>query len=157
MIDGAVVLAAEAGEAAVDQLEDGGAVGDIFDGDGEAEVTAEEVEVGVDAGAVAFELVDGVFDTAEAALLPAEDDDLLEEVLLIGVLGLKLGAEAVGIGSKFLGIFATEDGRPGGNAVGDGIAGGDGFALRGAGSGGFLRIGAIGRQTAVRDRFGSGF
>jgi hypothetical protein len=83
-------------------------------------------------------------DALEAALLPVGAEHDIDVEGLGGGLGMEVavvvGDESVVVG----GIFAADDDRGGIDAVFQGIEAGGGLALGGAGSGGLLRVGAIG-------------
>ena len=89
------------------------------------------------------------FDGAETAEEPlAIDEGVDEQALLWGG-----GAEAVvilaGQGGEGGGVFATDELRLGVDAGFEGVHGGAGLALGGAGSGGFLRVEAIGLELLL--------
>jgi hypothetical protein len=91
-------------------------------------------------------MVEVGLDALHAALLPIGTEHGIDVEGFGGGLGAVLvevvGGQSVVIG----GVFAGDDDGGGVDAVLQGVEAGSGLALDGAGSGGLLRVGAIGRD-----------
>jgi hypothetical protein len=88
------------------------------------------------------------FQAADAAEVPGGVDELIEQVVLEGALGIELGL--VGgeeVVKLFLFAFA-DDQVAGGEAVFAGVLGGAGLALGGAGAGGKTSVGGVRRLAS---------
>ncbi len=106
--------------------EDGGEVGA-----GEVGVVLFDIAVQVlEAGAE-----DAGFGEVHAALAPDSYDELLDEDLLGGALGVKVGQEGVAEGFELVGVLVGEDGQGGGEAVFEGVEARAGLAFGGTGAG----------------------
>ena len=131
---GAVPGAFEGGDLALDADEEfgGGGLGEEYGGEGVAGRFGEDgvVEIGLDA--------------LEAALLPIGAEHGIDVEGFGGGLGAVLVVVVGGEGVVIGGVFAGDDDGGGVDAVLQGVEAGGGLALDGAGSGGFLRVGAIG-------------
>jgi hypothetical protein len=110
-------------------------------------------------GGAIEEVLVGVGETAEA---PEEVGDQGEQVVLEDGAGAEVVAELaeeqgeVGVGVLVRGVGAAGGGEGLGEAVGDGVAGGTGLALGGAGAGGALGVGAVGGELLAGERVGEG-
>src|SRR5947208_2066705 len=88
---------------------------------------------------------DLAFDGAEAAELPFVGDEVVHEAALFGSGGGEAVVIIAGEGFEFGGVLEREHGFGFGVDAGfEGVLAGDGFALGGAGSGGFLCVAAVG-------------
>ncbi len=128
-----------------------GVVGIIREAMGEdaAGVGRGAVGAGRDFGGLDVEEV--VFGLLDAAELPGEVDDAVEEGELDGVAGAEVAFQFVAEGGEGGGAFAGEDGGVGADAVLEGVEAGAGFALGRARAGGFQGVGAVGGETAWGD------
>jgi hypothetical protein len=115
-----------------------------FGGGGVAEGGAVEV---VGCGAFGEEsAIDFGFGALEAALLPVAADEGVDVELFEGGLGMEL---AVVVDSELLvggSVFAGDDDGLGVEAMFERVEAGSVLALGGAGTGGFLRVGAVGSE-----------
>jgi len=123
---------------------------------------AEATEIGaLEAGVVAGEAVEGFFAgvVGEAVLraagevgfqasdtpeIPGGVDELAEQVELQGALGLEIGLEGGSEEVELFELFGADYEVAGVEAVFEGVLGGAGFALGGAGAGGKLGVGDVG-------------
>jgi hypothetical protein len=144
--EGDVVFAEEAGLVAGEGVEGVVAVGEGFEGEGEAEGFVEVGPFLLDAGALAGHLgvEEGGFGGPIATEAPTGGDELFEEVGFGGggrreAMGVEV-ADVVEGG----GFLVGEDEGAGGESVGEGVEGGDGFAGGGGGSAGFGAVEAGG-------------
>jgi hypothetical protein len=151
--DEPVILAGEAGELAVGEAEAsttrlGGEVGV---GDGEPEVVARRFHGVQEAGPVDSDFELDIFDVADAADVPADGDDLVDEIGFEGVLGAEAFAEGVSKRIEFLLVFRGEDKYFCSNSVGYAVHTGNVFAFGRAGAGGFLGVGSVSSELAIGD------
>src|ERR1035437_1106546 len=131
---GAVPGAFEGGDLSLHADEEfgGGGLGKEYGGEGVAGWFGEDrvEEIGLDA--------------PQAALLPIGAEHGIDVEGFGGGLGTELAVVVGGKGVVIGGIFAGDDDGGGVQSVLQGVEAGDGLALDGAGSGGLLRVGAIG-------------
>lgn len=134
--EGTLAGLAEAGFVAIEEVEAVGMIGQSFKGHGLTGRLIEAAEFGVEIGVLAlhFEIEGSGFNGPETALTPLGDDDLLNEIGFDAV--ARLEAKEIGIESlleALLGFVSEEDGL-GGEAMGDGIGGGDLAGFRSLGT-----------------------
>lgn len=120
-----------------------GALGGDVVADEEAEVFGKAVFAADGLAGEGFAL-----ETEGAEGEPLVGGHFFDENLLGDGGGLVFGGEVVEESYEFLRIFAGHDGGTGGEAVGEAVAGGDGFAFGRFGSGGLLGILLIGLHLA---------
>ena len=135
LLEGVAVVAVGHIDAA---LEAGELVAGFAEGDGEVDV---EDSVGDVGEALLPELG---FDAAEAAEEPFGIDEGVDEHALLGGGGMEAVVILVGEGFEAAGGFVLDDVGTGVDAGFESVHRGAGLALGGAGSGGFLRVEAIG-------------
>ena len=127
---------AEAGFVAIEEVEAVGMIGERFEGHGLTGRLIEAAEFGVEVGVLAlhFKVEGSGFNGPEAALTPLGDDDFLNEIGFDSV--ARLEAKEIGIErllETLLGFVSEEDGL-GGEAMGNGIGGGDLASFRSLGA-----------------------
>ena len=125
--EGTLAGLAEAGFVPIEEVEAVGMIGQSFEGHGLTRRLIEAAEFGVEAGVLAlhFEVEGSGFNGPEAALTPLGDDDFFNEIGFDAI--ARLEAKEIGIEGlleTLLGFIGEEDGL-GGEAVGNGIGGGD--------------------------------
>jgi len=134
--EGALVLASGGPLAAADFIEDAGAFGVLHEDLGEGVFGVGAFGEGGEAG-----LVELALDAAVAALEPLGADELIEEELFDGGLGVEALGVVAGEGEELFGIFAGEEEGLGVEPELERVFGRGGLALDGAGAGGVLRVG----------------
>ncbi len=93
---------------------------------------------------VSFDREDLRFENGDALETPAEIGEFVDHFEGLRVLGLERIAVALEVGGEIGGVLGREEAVGGGEPVGNGVAGGDGFALwggRSCGKGGILAVG----------------
>jgi len=101
--------------------------------------------------AIFFEADVGGFHGEDALEAPVADGHAFDEGAFDGAGGAVVGVEGVEDGDEAFGGFVIEDDGGGEDAVTVGVAGGDDFAERGCGAGGFLGVGLVGGEFAFGD------
>jgi hypothetical protein len=137
VLEGALVIALggvdavlEAGEDFAGIVIEGAAEGEeVFGGAGFAPLHVLAPELG--------------FGAAEAAEGPLGIDEDVDEGALLGGIGVEAGVVTGGEGIEGGGVLVADDFGFGEDAGAEGVVAGDGFAGRGAGAGGFLRIATV--------------
>jgi len=104
------------------------------------EVEAGEEAVGLEDGEGVVAGDEAGFEERDAAEAPGGIGELVDKVRFGGIGGLVFVEELAAVGFEGGGVFGGEDGRGGGKAVTEGVAGGAEFAFRGAGAGGVLGV-----------------
>ena len=113
-------------------------------GGGNAESLAEGGFIVLAPRSFHFALPDFGVDFGQAAELPIVADEGVEVVTLLGRGGTEAPVVFGGEGGESAGVFATDNLRFGMDAGFEGVHGGRGLALGGAGAGRFLRVEAVG-------------
>ena len=113
-------------------------------------VANEEAEIGMNVAAGDAGIEDRRLESEGTETVPLVVHHFLDEDLLAGGGGLEFVGEVGEEGVEFLAVFAGNKKGGGVEAVGDAVEGGLGFAFSGLGSGGLLRVGAIGVDLGLR-------